>query len=85
MGIRMGPWLFRAGCRGLHVTEERFGRVPRAYVTTGLDRAVSPARQQRFLAVRPCDPVVSMETGHTPFAAAPDALAAHLAALAAHQ
>lgn len=66
----------------VHVTPERWGRVPRAYVTTRQDRAVSPALQDAFLAARPCAPVIAMDTGHAPFAAQPEALAAHLAALA---
>ncbi|MBY0492441.1 MAG: alpha/beta fold hydrolase [Gemmatimonadaceae bacterium] len=66
----------------LTVSDARWGRVPRSYVTTTLDRAVTPALQAQFLAARPCAPVIAMETGHAPFAAQPDTLAAHLLALA---
>jgi len=67
----------------VHVTEGRWGRVPRAYVHTRHDRAVTASLQERFLAARPCHPVWVMETGHAPFAAAPAILASHLTALAA--
>jgi pimeloyl-ACP methyl ester carboxylesterase len=66
----------------LAVSDDRWGRVPRSYITTTLDRAVTPALQAQFLAVRPCAPVIAMETGHTPFASQPVELAAHLVALA---
>jgi pimeloyl-ACP methyl ester carboxylesterase len=59
----------------MDITDGAFGRVPRAYVTTRLDRVVSPALQDRMLAASPCAPVVSLATGHAPFYAQPDALA----------
>lgn len=67
----------------VHVSAERWGSVPRAYITTRYDRAVSSALQDAFLAARPCAPVIAMDTGHAPFAAAPAALAEHLMAMAA--
>lgn len=67
----------------LAVTDDRWGRVPRAYITTRADRALTPALQDRFLALRPCAPVVALESGHTPFASRPDELSAHLLAIAA--
>jgi pimeloyl-ACP methyl ester carboxylesterase len=66
----------------LAVTNGNWGRVPRACITTRLDRAVTPALQDAFLATRPCDPVLAMDTGHAPFAAQPRELASHLRALA---
>lgn len=64
------------------VTEDNFGSVRRTYVRTTRDRAVSPAAQERMYAESPCEKVVSMETGHLPFFAAPEELAGHLDALA---
>jgi pimeloyl-ACP methyl ester carboxylesterase len=66
----------------VHVTAERFGRVPRAYIATTLDRAVPPALQQRMYTALPCDPVIAMDTAHSPFISAPASLAFHLAMLA---
>ena len=66
----------------VQVTEENFGGVRRTYVHTTRDRTLSPAAQERMYAELPCEKVVSMETGHLPFFAAPETLAGHLDALA---
>lgn len=63
------------------VTEENFGRVPRVYVETTLDRAISPAAQRRMHAALPCRKVVTMETDHFPFYAAPEDLVEELVSL----
>ena len=60
------------------VSDERFGSVPRAYVRCAGDRAITPANQDRMLAALPCDAVYGMETGHSPFLAAPGVLTDHL-------
>lgn len=67
----------------VRVTEERFGRVKRSYIATALDRAVPPALQRRMYTALPCDPVITLDTAHSPFISAPATLALHLAALAA--
>ena len=64
------------------VTEENFGSVRRTYIHTTKDRAISPARQEKMYTDLPCEKVVSMETGHLPFFAAPEELADHLDSLA---
>ena len=66
----------------LAVTAERFGRVPRAYVECLRDRAVPIALQRAMQADLPCDPVIALDTDHSPFFSAPDALAAALDRLA---
>jgi pimeloyl-ACP methyl ester carboxylesterase/multidrug resistance efflux pump len=55
----------------VRVTEARFGRVRRAYIATARDRAVPPALQRRMYTALPCDPVITMETAHSPFLSAP--------------
>jgi pimeloyl-ACP methyl ester carboxylesterase len=62
----------------VHTTDQRFGRVPRFYVTTLRDRAISPAQQRRMYTAMPCRAVIAMDTGHSPFLSAPEALASHL-------
>jgi pimeloyl-ACP methyl ester carboxylesterase len=66
----------------LAVTEENFGRVPRVYIETLQDRAVSPWFQKEMYERLPCQNVVSMETSHSPFFSAPEELAGHLEFLA---
>jgi pimeloyl-ACP methyl ester carboxylesterase len=49
-----------------------FAAVPKAYLRTTLDRAVTPALQERMLAATPMK-TESLATGHLPFVAKPDA------------
>ena len=66
----------------LAVTEDNFGRVPRVYIETLQDRAISPAFQKEMYERLPCQKVISMDTRHSPFFSAPEELAGHLAVLA---
>jgi pimeloyl-ACP methyl ester carboxylesterase len=50
----------------IHVTPERWGRVPRAYVHTLADAAVSTALQAKLLAATPTE-TVTLPSGHSPF------------------
>jgi pimeloyl-ACP methyl ester carboxylesterase len=63
----------------LTVTRERWGRLPRAYIECLDDRAVPIELQRAMHAALPCDPVVTMDSDHSPFLCEPRALAAHLA------
>jgi pimeloyl-ACP methyl ester carboxylesterase len=65
----------------LLVTAERFGRVPRRYIRTAQDRAVTPMLQDAMLANVPCERVITMETSHSPFLSAPEELASNIVAL----
>jgi pimeloyl-ACP methyl ester carboxylesterase len=67
----------------LHTTAANFGRVPRVYIECRRDRAVSLEEQRRMYAAIACEQIISLDTDHSPFFSAPDALAAHLLALAA--
>lgn len=62
----------------VHVTPERFGRVPRIYVEALEDRAMTPAFQKRMYEASPCDKVLTMQTSHSPFFSEPDELVDHL-------
>lgn len=63
----------------VRLTAERFGRVPRTYVHTLKDRAVSVRLQRRMLAdagaAGPADRVVELDTSHAPMLSQPRALA----------
>lgn len=65
----------------VHTTDESFGRVPRVYIETLEDRAVTLSLQRQMYTAMPCRRVITMNTGHSPFFSAPEALAAHLTSL----
>ncbi len=65
----------------LAITEDNFGRVPRVYIETLQDRAISPSFQKEMYDRLPCQKVISMDTSHWPFYAAPEELAEHLESL----
>jgi pimeloyl-ACP methyl ester carboxylesterase len=72
---RLAPEPLRVLAAPLRVTAGRFGRVPRAYIETTLDRAVSLDSQRRMQSALPCDPVFTLRTDHSPFLSQPEALA----------
>ena len=57
------------------VSAERYGRVPKVYVKTLRDRAISPQMQQLMLDRTPVQRVVQIDSGHSPFLSRPAALA----------
>lgn len=57
------------------VTWERWGRIPRGFIACSDDRVLTPERQQRILAAAPCDPVITLDSDHSPFLAMPEKLA----------
>lgn len=65
----------------LTVTAERWGRLPRAFIECSDDRAIPLAFQRRMQAALPCDPVVTIDSDHSPFLCKPAELADHLATI----
>jgi hypothetical protein len=57
------------------LTEGNFGSVPKTYILTALDLAVSPTLQVMMLANTPVDQVFALNTGHVPYVSQPEALA----------
>jgi len=68
------PQAMQPGSVPLHVTAERFGRIPRVYIECLQDKVISPAFQRQMSGVWPCQNVFSLETSHSPFFSAPDDL-----------
>jgi len=58
----------------VRVTAERFGRVPRTYIETRFDRALTPALQRLMRADWPCQERHEIATDHSPFYSAPEDL-----------
>jgi pimeloyl-ACP methyl ester carboxylesterase len=57
------------------VTNDRFGRVPRFYVTTTHDRALTPSLQRTMYEAQPCEYVYTVDSDHAPMLSAPQELA----------
>jgi hypothetical protein len=66
----------------VHVTAEGAGSLPRAYIECLRDGAITLGLQRHMQAARPCDPVLEIDTDHSPFLSRPRALRDHLLALA---
>lgn len=67
----------------VHVTRERFGRVPRAFIECAADRAITLGMQRRMQQDWPSDPVVTLPSGHMPQIVMPGPLADEIAGIAA--
>lgn len=65
----------------VHVTPGRFGRLPRAYIHCARDIPLPLFVQEQMVAASPCENVLTMECGHSPFFAAPVRLATVLDSL----
>ncbi len=59
----------------MRTSAARFGRLPRTYIECLKDRAISIAMQRRLHGALPCQRVFRLDTDHSPFFSAPDALA----------
>lgn len=59
------------------ISEEGFGSVPRVYLHCEQDRAITPTIQREMRENLPCDEVKTLDTSHSPFFSAPEALVEH--------
>lgn len=58
----------------VHVTPENFGRIPRVYIECLQDRAITLTCQRQMSTALPCQRVLTLDTSHSPFLSAPEAL-----------
>ena len=72
---RLVPEPVAALTKPLQISAERFGRVPRAYIEATHDRAINLDMQREMQAALPCEPVITLESDHSPFYSALPALA----------
>lgn len=79
---RLGPEPIAVMFQTVHVTPARFGRVPRAYIHCSRDQALPLFVQEQMVAASPCETVLALPTGHSPFFAAPERLVEMLDSLA---
>ncbi len=66
----------------LHLSKEKFSRVPRIYIECLKDQVLLPSDQKALYLAMPCLKVVSLNTGHSPFLSAPEQLTACLLSIA---
>jgi pimeloyl-ACP methyl ester carboxylesterase len=67
---------------GSDSTADRWGRLPRAYIECTDDRILPIGAQRAAHAALPCDPVIAIDSDHSPFFSAPDVLADALDSIA---
>ena len=79
---RLKPQPLVIGQTPVQTTPDRWGALPRAYIVCADDRSIPIAFQEYMCRRAACDPVITMQTSHSPFLSAPDELAAHLDSLA---
>lgn len=72
---RLSPEPLKPLATSLRITDAAFGTVPRHYIETTRDRAVSLDAQRRMQAALPCETVSTLDAGHSPFLSQPEALA----------
>lgn len=58
----------------LRLSEARYGRIPRAYIETLQDQVLPISFQRQMQRDLPCDPVIPLDTDHSPFFSDPEAL-----------
>jgi pimeloyl-ACP methyl ester carboxylesterase len=59
----------------LHLTDKRFGRIPRHYIECLNDLAIPIAEQRRMQSAQPCTSVITLMADHSPFLSTPQELA----------
>lgn len=67
----------------VQTSAENWGSIPRAFIACAQDMAIPLSVQKLCYTHFPCDPVITMDTSHSPFLSAPEALAGHLDEIAA--
>jgi pimeloyl-ACP methyl ester carboxylesterase len=62
----------------VHLTDARFGMIPRIYIETLRDKAISIGLQRDMYSGSPCNQVITMDSDHSPFFSHPEELTSHL-------
>jgi pimeloyl-ACP methyl ester carboxylesterase len=78
---RLKPQVNAPRVTPVHLTEARFGSVPRIFIACEKDNAMSPERRKAVAEHGGCEKVLSLPTGHSPFFSEPEMLAIMLDAI----
>ena len=65
----------------IHITQEKFGSVPRFYIECLRDKCIPHSLQKRMYGALPCEKVMTIDTDHSPFFSAPEMLAEYLCSI----
>lgn len=65
----------------VQISEANYGRIPRVYIECLRDQTLGPSLQKQLYTATPCRQVLSLDTSHSPFLSAPEALVDHLAVI----
>jgi pimeloyl-ACP methyl ester carboxylesterase len=76
--LLLAPEAMAPSATPINVSDNNFGRVPRVYIECLRDKMIPPSLQKKMHTALPCQSVISMDTDHSPFFSAPDALVTHL-------
>ena len=79
---KLRPEALAAFVTPVQLTAEAYGSLPRAYIECVRDGAITIELQRHMVAASPCNPVLTIDTDHSPFLSRTDELAAHLLSLA---
>jgi len=79
---RLGPDPVAPITAPIRLSDERYGRIPRAYIECTRDRILPLESQRAMVASAGCRETATLTTGHSPFLAAPAELAERLTDLA---
>lgn len=80
-GLLLAPEAMAPSSTPISISDSKFGRVSRVYIECLRDKAIPPALQKKMYTALPCQKVISMDTDHSPFFSAPEALVTHLLSL----
>ena len=80
---RLRPQALAPMSTPVHLSTERFGRIPRGYIACAEDRALSTELQRDMISKSLPVEVRTLPSGHSPFFSMPDRLAAALIDLSA--
>ncbi|MEC1718847.1 alpha/beta fold hydrolase [Schinkia azotoformans] len=62
----------------IEITDENYGKIPRYYIETLKDNALSFKTQREMYTNVPCQAVFTIDTDHSPFLSVPEELTTHL-------
>ena len=79
---RLTPEPIRPNTTPIHITAERFGSIPRSFIECSEDNAIPLTVQRAMQAALLCNPVMLLESDHSPFFSAPEALTEALVRIA---